>query len=109
MSNADYLREANPWAPMRKPLDLAHLGKLAEELSEAASACARCIIQGIDEREPATGKQNREWLEDEIADVLAGFDLVSERFHLNQQRIRDRLLRKKAHLRQWHDKIGGPL
>ena len=71
MANADELRDANPWHPMSDAVDLKHLGKLAEELSEAGAAVARCIIQGIDEKEPVTGKINREWLQDELADVIA--------------------------------------
>lgn len=66
----------NPWIPMSKPIDIKHLGKLAEELGEASSAVARCLIQGIDESEPVTGKLNRQWLEDELADVCANIQLV---------------------------------
>jgi hypothetical protein len=86
MSNANHLRDANPWHPIDDKVDLKHLGKLGEELSELAAAsskCAtavcRCIIQGVDEAEPVTGKVNREWLEDEIADVQANMDLVFAR------------------------------
>jgi hypothetical protein len=49
----------NPWHPMSKPIDLKHLGKLIEELSEANSAAARCLIQGIDQVEPITHKPNQ--------------------------------------------------
>jgi hypothetical protein len=61
----------NPWRPMTRPIDLKHLGKLGEESNELGAAISRCIIQGIDEREPVTGKPNRQWLAEEIADVLA--------------------------------------
>lgn len=106
MSDADNLRDANPWQPMREPLDVAHLGKLLEEVNELGAAISRCLIQGIDEREPVTGKPNREWLEDEIADVSAGCQLVGQRFSLDQVRIKHRIDRKKAHLRQWHRMLG---
>jgi NTP pyrophosphatase (non-canonical NTP hydrolase) len=102
MSNADELRDASPWQPMTKPIDLKHLGKLAEELGECGAAVSRCIIQGIDEKEPVTGKVNREWLEDEIADVTANMALVSEHFDLNHERIFKRVVRKMEHLKQWH-------
>lgn len=92
----------NPWQPITRPIDLGHLGKLAEELNEAGAATARCLIQGIDEREPVTGKSNREWLEDELADVLANIDLVVSHFGLDQWRMADRAVRKKAHLGRWH-------
>lgn len=97
----------NPWLPMRDPIALKHLGKLAEELAEAGAATARCIIQGIDEREPVTGKPNREWLEDEIADVLANAQLVMDHFGLDMQRIHARAERKKVHLRAWHAMADG--
>jgi NTP pyrophosphatase (non-canonical NTP hydrolase) len=102
MANADDLRDANPWSPTTNPLDLAHLGKLAEECNELGAAIARCIIQGIDEREPVTGKLNREWLEDEVADVRAGLDLVCKHFGLDLTRIGLRHVRKVGHLQQWH-------
>lgn len=92
----------NPWVPMSKPIDLKHLGKLAEELNEAASAVARCIIQGIDECEPVTLKRNREWLEDELADVTANIGLVTDHFGLDRVRMQTRAARKRTHLRAWH-------
>ena len=103
MANADELRDANPWHPMSNAVDLKHLGKLAEELSEAGAAVARCIIQGIDEAEPVTGKINREWLQDELADVIANIGLVVDRFKLDKMAMVHREVRKKQHLRQWHD------
>ena len=92
----------NPWHPMTDPVDLKHLGKLGEEAGELASAVSRCIIQGIDEAEPVTGKVNKEWLEDEMADVLASMSLVEEHFQLNIERILQRADNKKEHLRKWH-------
>lgn len=102
MSNADNLRDANPWHPITNAKDLKHLGKLGEELGEAQAAVSRCIIQGMDEKEPVTGKINREWLEDELADVLANIRLVSDHFNLNTNRMWERGEKKKKHLRQWH-------
>lgn len=102
MSNADQLRDANPWHPITDAVDLKHLGKLGEELAECGAAVARCIIQGMDECEPETGKPNRQWLEDEIADVLGNIALVEKRFNLDTVRMAARAERKMAHLRQWH-------
>lgn len=73
----------NPWHPITDSVDLKHLGKLSEELGELQAAVARCIIQGIDEREPVTGKVNRDWLTEEIADVQANLDLVVKRFEID--------------------------
>lgn len=102
MANADDLRDANPWHPMTDAVDLKHMGKLAEEACELGTAVARCIIQGIDEAEPVSGKVNRHWLEDEIADVLANIELVTKRFDLDRKRVSERAIRKMDHLRQWH-------
>jgi NTP pyrophosphatase (non-canonical NTP hydrolase) len=102
VANADNLRDASPWEPMSRPVDLKHLGKLVEELGECVAAVARCLIQGIDEAEPVTGKINREWFTDEIADVLANIELNIDHFELCAPTIGRRVERKKAHLRQWH-------
>jgi hypothetical protein len=69
-------------------------------------SASRCIIQGIDEREPETGKLNREWLEDEIADATAGIALVTEHFNLDNERIFRRVIRKMEHLKAWHATLG---
>lgn len=61
------------------PPEVKILGKLLEELGELQSAAARCLIQGMDEREPVTGKQNRLWLQEELADVDAGIRLAAVR------------------------------
>jgi len=98
-----FLKHSNPWHPMTNPVDLAHIGKLLEELNECGSAAARCQIQGIDESEPETGELNRAWLKKEIADVIANIELVEERFNLG--RLTDRVEAKKKHLRNWHKKI----
>lgn len=103
MSDADTLRDANPWHPITDAVDLKHLGKLAEEANELGSAIARCIIQGVDECEPVTGKSNRAWLQDEIADVQANLDLVIERFGLDEEAMEARAAKKRGHLKQWHD------
>lgn len=99
----------NPWHPMSRPIDLKHMGKLAEELGEAQSAVSRCIIQGIDESEPVTHKLNKEWLEDELADVIANIDLVCEHFGLDRAKMGVRAARKKEHLRGWHSMLATPL
>lgn len=52
------------WQPITNKHDLAVLGKLGEEATELGSAIFRCIIQGLNEREPTTGKVNRQWLEE---------------------------------------------
>lgn len=97
--------KANPWQPERSPIRLAILGKLGEELAENGAAVARCVIQGLEEREPETGRLNVEWLEDEIADVMAAQGVAIERLGLNVERITARAMRKTAHLQQWHEQL----
>lgn len=99
----DGLKEPNPWHPITNPVYLKHLGKLAEEAGELCSAAARCMIQGMLEAHPTTGKVNFEWLEDEIADVLANIDLCMNRFGLDAARITERSQNKFIQLRKWHD------
>lgn len=91
-----------PWHPISNPVDLKHLGKLAEELGELSAAVARCMIQGPNATEPTTGKFNLVWLMEEIADVTANVELVKERFFIPEYQVRERAERKKAQLREWH-------
>ena len=92
----------SPWHPMTNPVDLKALGKFGEELGECTSATLRCIIQGIDEAEPVTGKVNRVWLEEEIADVMATMRKVIERFSLDQKFLEARAFDKYQKLTVWH-------
>lgn len=64
------------WVPIDDKVHLAALGKLSEEAGELVSIISRCIIQGIDECDPETGKLNRVALGEEIADVRALTGLV---------------------------------
>jgi len=102
LADAHKIGDINPWVPMTRPIDLKHLGKLAEEANELGAAIARCVIQGIDEKEPTTGKPNRDWLRDEIADVIANIELVITHFDLDVVAIDARSTRKAAGLREWH-------
>lgn len=90
----------SPWHPITDAILLKTLGKLLEELGELTAATARCVIQGVYEAEPITGKVNIEWLRDEVADVLANIDLVCEVLDITPDHRR--ILRKKANLRKWH-------
>lgn len=87
---------------MSDACDLKHIGKLGEELGEAQQVVCRCIIQGIDQRDPTSDISNRVWLEKELADVLANIDLVIERFGLDKDFIEQRREAKKPPLREWH-------
>ena len=94
-----------PWEPEQNRLLLAVLGKLAEENSECGAIAARCIIQGLNEREPVTGKLNREALEDEIADIFAQGEAAVLRLGLDRARIEARRDRKIEFTGQWYDHL----
>lgn len=89
------------WQPTTNKVDLAVLGKFAEELGECVSAVSRCIIQQITEAHPETGKINKEWLEDEIADISALMTHVEQHFHLDLTRIIKRELSKYRFKDKW--------
>ena len=91
----------NPWVPTKSTKEIKVLGKLGEETGELSSAASRCIIQGIQEQVPDSKKSNKEWLEDEIADVLACSQLAIEKLNLNKERIMARAEEKKFHLDDW--------
>lgn len=95
--------EPNPWHPTRDRTDLKVLGKLLEELGELTAAVSRCVIQGINEAEPTTGKMNYNWLTEEIADVYANINLTIDRFGLDREFITKRATQKRNQLRKWHD------
>lgn len=92
----------SPWHPMSNPVDQKVTGKLMEELGECVSAVARCQIQGIYESQPITGKLNKLWLEEEIADVEAGIEIAKQHFQLDRVAIDARKARKIDLLLQWH-------
>lgn len=94
--------DKNPWHPMTDPVGIKHIGKLQEELGELNSALARCLIQGIDEAEPVTGKPNKQWLREEIADVYASLSLLEEHFNISCDY--ERIEQKQERLRRWHSK-----
>ena len=87
---------------MTDPLGIKVVGKLGEELGELQAAAMRCLIQGIKEKEPVTGKPNKQWLEEEVADVLANLEMLREYFDLSVSSIVARRERKIQHLRAWH-------
>lgn len=94
-------KKPSPWNPETNPRRLKVLGKLSEELGELSSAVARCTIQGIDEVQPVTGKPNREWITEEIADVIACITLVRTDFNLDTDAISARIDKKIEYLRDW--------
>lgn len=93
----------SPWLPETSPFRLATLGKLAEESSELAARAARCMIQGLDEIDPDTGRSNRTELSREIADVAACIEMVRETLSIVPSE--GRITQKSDGLRHWHAMI----
>lgn len=101
MSDENVKPHVSDWVPITNLGDLACLGKLAEELNEAAKIAARMIIQGVDGTDPETGGKNRDALRNELADVQAMMTLAIERFNLDVHRMRHRSASKIAHKGPW--------
>lgn len=93
----------SPWMPEQDRIRLAVLGKLAEECSELAGRAARCIIHGLDERDPESGRKNREELGREMSDVSACIEMI-ERGHFALRGL-GRIADKRDGFRRWHDMI----
>lgn len=74
---------------------------------QASAIVARCIIQGVGECEPVTGKPNIDALWQELADVRATSLIAADHFDLPPGEMERRCSRKKLHLRAWHDLIRG--
>ncbi|HEV7278432.1 MAG TPA: hypothetical protein VGN80_19295 [Devosiaceae bacterium] len=98
--------EINPWFPEQDQLRLAVLGKLIEECNELSARAARCIIQGVAERDPASGLPNLFELEKEAADVLACIAIAGESLGFTPSP--SRMLDKRTGYRQWHRMIRTP-
>lgn len=91
----------NKWTPTTDLRTLRRLGKLQEELGELQAVVARCIIQGIEEVDPASGKTNRVRLTHEAADVLAQLGLTREQFNLDEEVIFSRVASKTRQMAEW--------
>lgn len=77
------------------------MGKTGEELGELSSVVSRILIQGIDEVDPASGKPNRQRLEEETGDVYAQLDENVDRLGLDGIAISERRAKKRAHMQEW--------
>jgi hypothetical protein len=59
------------WVPTVDRVELALLAKLLEETTELGKIAARCIMQGLDDRDPETWVANRMALTSELSDMEA--------------------------------------
>lgn len=93
----------SPWKPVVDTNDIKHLGKLGEEAGELVNAICRTLIQGLDGVNPTNGESNREWLENEMADVLGMIAHNIKHFKLNEDRIMARMEAKMAYIKPWFE------
>lgn len=96
----------NPWVPIKDPKVQRRFGKTLEELGELTSAVSRCLIQGIDECEPVTGKPNRQWLLEELADVEVQTLRILRMLQMSPQEnnlYEERLRRKNHQMEEWEN------
>jgi hypothetical protein len=95
--------EPSLWLPEQDIETHQILAKLGEEASELAGICLRSLMQGLYGIDPDDGRQNREHLSDEIADVEALIQLAKERLQLTQGPIIYRSSKKYAYKASWFD------
>lgn len=95
----------SPWFPEQDRIRLAALGKLIEECNELAGRAARCIIQGLHEADPDTGRTNAAELEREMADVTACIDTAESVLGVHFSATR--AAAKLRGFARWHDMIRG--
>lgn len=100
---ADGQTTISPWIPECDQVRLATLGKLIEECNELSARAARCIIQGIDEVDPDSGRTNREELSLEVSDVIATIQTIKR--ELNVDYSDDRANNKRTGFKRWLDMI----
>lgn len=93
----------SPWMPEQDRIRLAVLGKLIEECNELAARAARCIIHGLDEMDPDTGRTNFVELGREISDVDACIGIATSELSIPVSN--QRTLDKTAGFERWHGMI----
>lgn len=96
------------WTTTTDPMMLRRMGKLGEELGELQAVAARCVIQGIDEIDPGTGRVNRDRLQDEIADVMAQCETTIRALGLDSLYVYTRRGEKMRVMREWEAMFAGP-
>ncbi len=97
------------WQHTTNPLHIRRLGKTGEELAELAAVVSRCLIQGLDEIDPSSGKTNRQRLIDETADVRAQLNCNDRAFGLPLAEIAARVAKKEAWMAEWESHYGSAL
>lgn len=94
--------QISPWLPEQNRIRLAVLGKLIEECNELSARAARCIIHGLNEDDPDTGRPNHYELEREMSDVIA---CIETAFAIGAMPSKARSTQKIEGFRRWLDLI----
>lgn len=97
------------WQHTTDPLHIRRLGKTGEELAELLAVVSRCLIQGLDEIDPSSGKTNRQRFIDETADVRAQLNCNDRAFGLPIDEIERRIAKKETWMAEWESHYGPTL
>lgn len=95
----------SPWTPPDfDPVTRKAINKLGEENSELTTVLFRIQNQtdGLDAIIPGETKTNRQWLEEEIADVMATSALAVKHLKLDLEFIEQRARKKTVYLEKWY-------
>lgn len=95
----------SPWTPPNfDPVTRKAINKLGEENSELTTVLFRIQNQtdGLDAIIPGETKTNRQWLEEEIADVMATSALAVKHLKLDLEFIEQRAKKKTVYLEKWY-------
>ncbi len=79
----------------------SHESSLLQILGALQAIAARCVIQGIEEVDPSSGKTNRVRFTDAVADTLTQVNRFIAHFNLDNNAIRLRVTEKKRQMAEW--------
>ncbi len=98
---AEITTDITLWLPESRTVIHQALGKAAEEAGELTTILARCLIQGVDEKDPKTWALNMDRLAEELADVEAAMQWLFEVLDLDVEAHNARADRKLEGFRRW--------
>ncbi len=88
------------WGPITA--DDGLIVTLIARLALASKVAARCVIQGMEGRDPQSGQCNSAWLERCLRRVVGPIGRVIDGYGLDRDHIVARAITKMARLRAWH-------
>lgn len=93
------------WLPESRTVIHQALGKAAEEAAELSKILSRCLIQGLDEKDPESWKPNFDSLAEELADLEATTQWLFELLDLDVEAHNARADRKLDGFRRWQQML----